>query len=169
MNDEDLRTVIKVLTGKLNYEGLQWVLEEYYETIRAGKIETKEVKYEYWSEDKKAFRASATAKKVTVTVPFTPREQALLLIDSIENSTVVPHEVANAIDEKLKELLPDSRFPSIEFKPDLESVVVTPGLDESLPDTMKGFKIEFGAESRKLIDASELRSSCEKLREAISK
>lgn len=169
MTDDDIQQVIATLIRKLKTTGLDWVVAEYFTTIRAGKIETKDVKYEYWSEDKKVFRAAAKAKKVTVTVPFTPREQALILIDAIENSTVVPHDVTKAIEVKLRELLPDNQALRIEFKPDLESVVVTPGLDESLPDTMKGFVVEFRDEASKLVAANKLRISCQELRDAISK
>jgi hypothetical protein len=169
MTDEDIQQIIATLIRKLKTIGLDWVVAEYFTTIRAGKIETKDAKYEYWSEERNDFRAAAKAKKVTVTVPFTPREQALLLIDAIENSTVVPHDLAEAIDVKLRELLPDKQFSLIEFKPDLESVVVTPGLDESLPDIMKGFVVVFRDEASKSAEVNRLRNSCKELRDAISK
>jgi len=167
MNEEDLRRVISELTAKVRAEGLEWVLEEYYETVQAGKIETKLVKYEHWNEEESQFKPSGRPKSVTGTVPLTLREQAVLLISAIENAVVVPNKVVVSLNRNLNKFFEDDRLRAIRFEPDLESVEQVSGLEEALPTKMKGFSIDFEEELLKASRIKKLAALCAELKAAI--
>lgn len=169
MNDQDLRTVIRVLTGKLKAEDLQWVLEEYYETIQAGKVETKLAKYEHWNAEDEEYKVSGRPKRVTGTVPLTLEEQAVLLISTIENAIVVPNKIAISLDRKIKKHFQGIIVPFIVFEPDLESVEKVADLGDALPPKMKGSRVDFRKEKEKNRNVSKLEELCEQLREVISR
>jgi hypothetical protein len=167
MNDEDLRTVIRVLTRKLRKEDFQWVLEEYYETIQAGKVETKLAKYEHWNAEDEEYRVSGRPKKVTGTVPLTLEEQAALLISTIANAVVVPNKIAISLDRNIRKHFEDIIVPEIVFEPDLESVEKVGDLGDALPPKMKGSRVVFRIEKEKNLKVRKLEKLCEQLREAI--
>lgn len=169
MKEEDLRKVISELTTKLREEGLEWVLEEYYETVQAGKIETKLVKFEHWSELDSEFKASGRPKSVTGTIPLSLKEQAVLLISAIENAVVVPNKVVISLNRNLNSFFEDNSLDAIRFEPDLESVEKVAGLEEALPTKMKGFSINFEDEVRKRTRIKKLAALCEELKNSINR
>jgi len=168
MNDDDAKIIISTLASKLKDIGLDWVLEEYFVAIRAGRVETKQAKYEYWNDEKAKYQISGKPKKVAITVPFTPQQRAESLVDAVENCAVVPHEVAIAIHDGLKEFFPDFKLSEIEFRPDLESISSLSEQEEDLLETMQVYHIEFEEEISLQSEVEKLRSACAALKEAIN-
>jgi len=169
MNEQDIRSIVSVLTGKLQKEGFEWVLEEYYETVQAGKVVTKLAKYEHWNEDDSEFKVSGRPKTVTGTVPLSLKEQALLLLSAIENAIIVPHNVIVSIYSGLKKHFDGNRLRDIVFEPDLESVEKTPGFEDSLPSKMRALRVDFEVETENNGSIKKLETLCVQLKEAITK
>lgn len=167
MTEEDLEKVISTLIRDLKALKMEWVLTEYFETIRAGKVQEKSAKYEYWNEEKQDYRTVGKSKKVTETVPYSRKEQAILLLDSIENASVIPHRVVNEINKGVSELFPTSKISGIKFRPDLESVAGVEGGEEFLPEEFQEYVVDFESEVKKNDEIEQLQQACSKLRSAI--